>query len=54
MKSAGLCWIFKHENMQQGSGSEQRGNVVLEHVSDLCVVLLMCLLSHDYSDEKDK
>lgn len=50
MKSAGLCWIFKHENMHQASGSEERGNVVSEHMSDSCVVLPTCLLSHDYLD----
>lgn len=54
MKSAGLCWIFKHKNVQQANGSEQRGNEVLEPMSDLCVALLMHLLSHDYSDKNDK
>lgn len=54
MKSARLCWIFKHENVQQANGSEQRGSVVLELTSDLCVLLLMCLLSHDYWDKNNK
>lgn len=54
MKSAALWWIFKHKNVKWTSDSEQRGNMVLGHVSDLGVVLLMCLLSYDYSDKNDK